>query len=214
MAVKAGNKKLLELLANAYPTPASELVFKNPYQLAVCVMLSAQCTDKKVNEVTPALFKRYPSFAELGRARVQDLEKIIRPVNYYKTKVRHLLETAKKVMDEFEGRLPQTHAELISLPGVGRKTANVILCELGIVPALPVDTHVLRLSKRLGLSQSSNPDGCEDDLKAQFPPPTWRNLHHWLILHGRRVCKARSPLCEGCILNRLCPSAERYGSFA
>lgn len=198
---------LLKTFAALYPDPKSELNFVNPYQLLIAVMLSAQCTDKKVNEITPSLFSKFPSFAELSRARLAEIENIIRPINYYKTKSRHLIAAAKLIAQEFGGALPQSHDALTRLPGVGRKTANVILNELGIEPRFPVDTHVFRVSRRLGLARGGTPEAVEEELKRQFKSATWRNLHHWLILHGRRVCKAQRPACVACKLARVCPSA-------
>jgi endonuclease-3 len=171
--------------------------------------LSAQCTDKKVNEVTPSLFKKYPNFTQLAAAKLGAIEEIIRPVNYYKTKSRNLKALGIAVSKKYSSKLPTTHAELIELPGVGRKTANVVLSEQGKTPALPVDTHVLRLSNRLGFSKKQTPEGVEQDLMKIFPPESWRELHHRLIFHGRRVCKARSPLCMECKLNKICPSAYK-----
>jgi len=205
----AQKRLLLKKLSELYPNPESELNYQNEYQLVICVLLSAQCTDKKVNQVTPALFARAPDFTALSRATLSSLEKIIRPINYYKTKSRHLKALAQRIVEEFNGKLPHNHTDLTSLPGVGRKTANVVLSELGIVPALAVDTHVTRLSHRLELSQGKNPLQIEQDLCAQFPPQRWRELHHYLILHGRRVCKARNPLCEKCVIAKVCPSNEK-----
>lgn len=199
---------LLKLLRELYPDPKSELAFKNEYQLVVAVILSAQCTDKKVNEVTPSLFGAYPSFAALSRAPQSDLEAIIRPVNYYKTKARNLIAMAHTVVGSFKGRLPKNHDDLTSLPGIGRKTANVVLGELGAQPALPVDTHVNRLAHRLGLSKGKNVREVEADLCALFAPSDWRALHHSLILHGRRVCKAVNPQCSACALAPYCPSRK------
>lgn len=203
---KAKKTKLLEQFEKLYPNPKTELVFKGPYQLAISVMLSAQCTDKKVNQVTPELFERYPSFEELSKARVTSVEKIIRAVNYYRTKAKHVVATAKLVTEEHGGKLPRVHKQLTTLPGIGQKTANVIMSELGIEPAFPVDTHVFRVSKRLGLATAETREKVEEELKQEFEPLVWRPLHHWLILHGRRVCKARTPLCAECTLNSLCPS--------
>ncbi len=152
----AQKRRLLEKLSSAYPEPESELHFQNEYQLLVAVMLSAQCTDKKVNEVTPELFAKCPDFLALSIARVSALEKIIRQVNYYRTKAKHLQLMAKKVIDEFQGEVPRSMDSLTSLPGVGRKTANVVLGELQALHTLPVDTHVFRLAKRLGLSEGKN----------------------------------------------------------
>jgi len=198
--------RLLEKLALLYPDPHSELNFSGEYQLVVAVILSAQCTDKKVNEVIPPLFERYPDFSTLARARIDTVERMIRPVNYYVTKSKNLIAMARMVEKDFGGILPRRHEELVSLPGVGNKTANVVLSELRVVPAFPVDTHIKRLANRLGLSTETDPDKVEVDLKRQFNPETWRNLHHQLIFHGRRVCGAQRPKCSECALADLCPS--------
>ena len=203
------NKKILiETLAELYPDPHSELDFINEYQLLIAVMLSAQCTDKKVNQVTPELFKAYPTFKALSEAKLSDVERIIRPINYYKTKSKNLIATGKEAVERFQSKVPDSHDELTSLPGVGNKTANVILSEKGVVPAFPVDTHIFRLAHRLGLSTGKTPDAVEKDLRKAFPSSEWRNLHHRIIFHGRRVCGARSPQCGGCVLRKLCPSAD------
>jgi endonuclease-3 len=199
---------LLSTLAKLYPEVRSELDFSNEYQLLIAVMLSAQCTDKKVNQVTPELFKIYGDFPALSEAPLPQVEKIIRPINYFKTKARNIVHTALLVVQEHKARIPRTREELIALPGVGRKTANVVLGELGIEPALPVDTHVFRVAHRLGLSDGKTPDAVESDLKEQFASSEWRNLHHRLIFHGRRVCKARNPACGECALANICPSAK------
>lgn len=201
-------RHLLEQLAELYPDPKSELHFSNEYQLLIAVMLSAQCTDKKVNEVTPILFTKYNNFKELAKAREDDVATIIRPINYFKTKSRNSIATAKLITEQFKGCVPSTPEELTSLPGVGSKTANVIMCELGHRPAFPVDTHVFRLAHRLGLSEGKNPDAVEVDLCKAFKPEEWRNLHHRFIFHGRRVCKAQRPECAGCALRSICPSAQ------
>ena len=200
-------QKIIEIFSTLYPDPKSELAFKNNYQLIVSVVLSAQCTDKKVNEVTPLLFKKFSDFKSLSMAKVSPVEEIIRPVNYYKTKARNLVALAKKVQTEHQGQVPKSFEEAIQLPGVGRKTASVVLGEMGLDFTLPVDTHVFRLANRLGLSAGKNPVAVETDLKSLFPKELWRPLHHWLILHGRRICKARAPLCAECALNKICPSA-------
>jgi endonuclease-3 len=198
--------KLLAILETLYPEPRSELDFSNEYELLIAVMLSAQCTDKKVNQVTPELFGKYPSLKRLAGARVEDVAAIIRPINYYKTKSANIVATAQRITEEYRGTVPKTHEELTSLPGVGRKTANVVLGETGAVPSLPVDTHVFRVSNRLGLSSGKTPEAVERDLCAIFKPSEWRNLHHRFIFHGRRVCKARNPDCALCELRRICPS--------
>ncbi len=196
---------ILEKLSAAYPAAASELNFQNEYQLLVAVMLSAQCTDKKVNDVTPELFATFPDFESLSKAQVSKLENIIRPINYYKTKARHLLLTAQTIAAEMFGVVPRTMTLLRTLPGVGQKTANVILNELGVEATIPVDTHVFRVSRRLGFSSATKVSGVEEDLKMRFDSKHWRELHHLLILHGRRVCKARSPNCAGCVVAAVCP---------
>lgn len=198
--------KLLAILETLYPEPRSELDFSNEYELLIAVMLSAQCTDKKVNQVTPELFRKYPGFQQLAGARVADVATIIRQINYYKTKSANIVATAQRISKEYAGMVPKTLVELVSLPGVGRKTANVVLGETGVVPSFPVDTHVLRVSNRLVLSTGKTPEAVERDLCAIFAPSEWRNLHHRFIFHGRRVCKARNPDCALCELRKLCPS--------
>ncbi|MCB9030218.1 MAG: endonuclease III [Deltaproteobacteria bacterium] len=205
---KKTKEQLLQTLSKLYPKPASELNFKNNFQLLVSVVLSAQCTDKKVNDVTPHLFNQYPNFKALASAKLTDIEKIIRPINYYKTKSKNLINLSKMVEAEFSGKIPKQFEEILKLPGVGRKTANVVLGELGVIHTLPVDTHVFRVSKRLGLASGKNTDQVEEELKAQFDSSLWRNLHHWLILHGRRVCKAQNPVCSDCDIREICPSRE------
>lgn len=199
---------LLKALSELYPNPGSELHFKNQYQLIVAVILSAQCTDKKVNEVTPALFAKYPDFAALAGATTAAVEKIIRPVNYYRTKSKNIISMSRIIQADYRGKLPKTMAELIELPGVGRKTASVVLNETGAEHTLPVDTHVFRVSRRLGLAEGKNVREVEEDLRRAFPSHLWRNLHHWLILHGRRVCKAQRPLCSVCEIAKFCPAVK------
>ncbi len=198
--------KLIKTFEILYPEPESELNFKNTYQLVVSVILSAQCTDKKVNEVTPTLFKDFSSFKKLSEAKISQIEKIIRQVNYYKTKSKNIVNMAKMVIENYKGRLPRKHNELIKLPGVGRKTANVVLGELVVTPTIAVDTHVFRVSQRLGLAKGKTPLDIEKQLMKGFSKSIWRNLHHWLILHGRRVCKAQNPDCVNCEVSELCPS--------
>ncbi len=205
-AVSAG--AIARALHARFPHPRSELDFQSPYELLVAVMLSAQCTDKRVNLTTPELFQRFPSFATLATAPIPELERILRPVNYYRTKAKHLRAAAEQIIEKFRGEIPKTIEELTQLPGVGRKTASVVLGELGLAHTLPVDTHVFRVSHRLGLSVGRNPREVETDLATLFPPESWRSLHHWLILLGRYTCKAQRPLCGECPLRELCPSAH------
>lgn len=198
--------RILSTLAHLYPQPKSELTFNSPYQLVVAVVLSAQCTDKKVNQVTPTLFENYPTFSALARAELLDVESIIRPINYFRTKAKNIVALAQRVSAHFHGELPAQHHELVSLAGVGNKTANVVLSELGKANTFPVDTHVFRLARRLGFSKGTSVTAVEKELMLLFPPECWRNLHHWLIFHGRRICKARNPLCAQCTLATDCPS--------
>ena len=199
-------RKIVEILRDIYPSPQSELFFSCEYELLIAVVLSAQCTDKKVNEVTPLLFLRFPSFDSLANAKEEEVAQIIKTINYYKTKARHLVALAARVVQMHHGILPKNHDDLIQLPGVGRKTANVVLSELEIIPTFPVDTHVYRVSKRLGFAIGKNPREVEEELMFLFAPSLWRPLHHWFILHGRRTCSARSPKCSECLLSKYCPS--------
>ena len=196
--------QLLSLLEVEYPEAKSALDFVGDYQLIVAVVLSAQCTDKKVNEVTPHLFARWPSFQALAVSDEKELASIIRPINYYLTKARNLRGLAESVVIQWGGALPGTIDELVSLPGVGRKTANVVVSERGTEPGLAVDTHVFRVSRRLGIAQGASASVVEEELRGGFPSGQWRSLHHRLILHGRAVCIARRPRCESCCLRSLC----------
>jgi endonuclease III len=201
--------QIVKILSRLYPDPKSELHFENEFQLLIAVVLSAQCTDKKVNQITPQLFARYPDIATLAHARVVTIEKIIRPINYFRTKARNIVALAKMLESDFYGKIPSIHSDLVLLPGVGNKTANVVLSELGHAATFPVDTHVFRVARRLCLTKGKNVAAVEADLKRQFSANLWRPLHHWLIFHGRQVCKARSPLCPTCALAQLCPSRTK-----
>lgn len=210
--MRDADRKLLDKLKRLYPEPKSELNFRSEFELITAVILSAQCTDKKVNEVTPALFKSYPDFESLSIAKITAVEAIIRPVNFYKSKARNIVGMAKAVCERHHGKLPRHRSDLEALPGVGRKTASVVLSQLGIEPALPVDTHVFRVARRLGLSNAEKRDLVEEELRKRFHPKMWHDLHHWLIFHGRRVCKALRPQCDVCALASLCPSCKIEGS--
>ena len=205
---KLRRRRILSSFKRLYPEPNSELNFTSEYELVISVLLSAQCTDKKVNEVTPVLFKKFPNFESLSHAKISELEKIIRPINYYKSKAKHLSLLGKRMTSVFHGILPKNSEDLRSLAGVGQKTANVVLGELKAEKTFPVDTHVFRVSKRLGFASALTREKVEDEMKATFDSRLWRSLHHWLILHGRRVCKAQRPLCEECVLAKDCPSAH------
>jgi len=193
-------------LAAAYPDATCELGFRNPFELLVATILSAQCTDARVNMVTPGLFARYPDAAALAAAEQGELEALIRSTGFYRNKAKSLLGMARAVMERHGGEVPATMEAMTALPGVGRKTANVVLgTAFGLATGVVVDTHVSRLAGRLGLSRRSEPEKIEADLMRLFPPASWVALAHRLILHGRRVCVARKPACEGCSLAAICP---------
>ncbi len=193
-------------LAAAYPDAACELDFSDPYQLLVATILSAQCTDARVNTVTPALFARFPDARALAGATPEELEALIRSTGFFRNKSKSLLGMAQAVVERHDGKIPPAMDALTRLPGVGRKTANVVLgTAFGIATGVVVDTHVARLARRLGLTAEDDPEKIERDLMALFPASGWVVLGHRLILHGRRVCHARTPACDGCPLAPLCP---------
>lgn len=197
-------------LAEIYPGTAAELCalrHDGAFQLLVATILSAQCTDERVNQVTPALFARYPDPGSLAAADGAELEALIRPTGFFRNKARSLRAMAAAVSDRFDGEVPSSMADLTSLPGVGRKTANVVRSVALGLPGLPVDTHVGRLALRLGLSAAADPVAVEAELGRMVPPREWGALSVRLILHGRAVCRARTPRCEECILADFCPSA-------
>ena len=200
---------IFKRLVRAYPDAHCELDFKTPFQLLVATILSAQCTDKRVNMITPALFARYPTAEALAMADPREVEDLIRPTGFFRNKTKSLLGMAGALLDRFGGRVPESMADLITLPGVGRKTANVILgTAFGTPEGVVVDTHVGRVSRRLGLTRLSDPVKVESVLMKLFPRKNWTLLSHLLIFHGRRVCVARRPRCAECVLNDLCPSSE------
>ena len=188
------------------PEAETELIYYDPYQLLVAVILSAQCTDKRVNMTTPALFEKFPDVVSLSKTNFDELFPFIKSISYPNNKTKHLIGMANKVVNDFGGKIPMTVDELIQLPGVGRKTANVITSVVDKQPNMAVDTHVFRVSKRLGLvSQSaSTPYVVEKELVKNFPEELIHKAHHWLILHGRYTCLARNPKCEQCGLQSIC----------
>ena len=187
------------------PDAETELHYSDPYELLVAVILSAQCTDKRVNLVTPAVFKRFPSAESLARAEFDDLEPLIRSVSFANNKTRHLIGMAKMLMERFNGTVPDNMEDLVQLPGVGRKTANVIVSVVFKQPGMAVDTHVFRVSARIGLTTNAKtPLQTEQQLVANIPKDLLAIAHHWLILHGRYVCVARRPKCEDCGLKPAC----------
>ena len=198
-----------DLLAEEYPDARTALHHENAYQLAVATILSAQCTDERVNAVTPDLFERWPTAADLAGAPPRDLEKVIRPTGFFRNKTKSLLGMARAVVEEHGGEVPDTMESLVELPGIGRKTANVILGNaFGKNEGVVVDTHVRRLSRRLRFTTHEDPKKIEKDLIRLFPRERWTMLSHLLIFHGRRVCVARRPRCEECAVNHLCPSSR------
>ena len=188
------------------PEPETELIYDNPYELLVAVILSAQCTDKRVNMTTPAIFGKYPDIRSLSKATFDELFPFIKSISYPNNKTKHLIGMAKKVIEDFNGKIPMTVDELMQLPGVGRKTANVITSVIDKQPNFAVDTHVFRVSKRIGLvpQSASTPFAVEKELIKNFPTELIHKAHHWLILHGRYICVARNPKCDQCGLRPVC----------
>lgn len=198
--------EVLEILEATYPSAESELDFSNPFECLVATMLSAQCTDQRVNLITAELFKEIKGPEDVVQLTEEALQQKIRSCNYYKTKSRHLLAACRQLLLHHGGLVPNDREALMALPGVGRKTANVVLSNAFGVPALAVDTHVFRVSNRLGLVRANDPLETEQQLMKSVPREKWSAAHHWLILHGRRVCHARTPNCDHCPLNHQCPS--------
>ena len=187
------------------PIAESELYFENEYQLLVAVMLSAQCTDKRVNMVTPALFEAYPTIADLADSNAEDVLKYIRSVSYPNSKAEHLVQMAKRVVEVYGGKIPNTRDELQTLAGVGRKTANVVLAVWWNQPTMAVDTNIFRVAERIGLTnKAKNPLDSEQQLIKYIPEDIIPKAHHWLLLHGRYTCQARTPKCEQCGLQTIC----------
>lgn len=201
--------EILKRLHREYPDARCSLNFRNPYQLLVATILSAQCTDERVNQVTPALFQRYPEAADLADARPEELEELIKSTGFFRNKTKSLLGMANGVVERHGGLIPDEMAALVDLPGVGRKTANVLLGNaFGKAEGVVVDTHVTRLSQRLGLTTQTDAVKIELDLMQLVPRPEWTIVSHLFIDHGRAVCKAPTPRCEVCVLNDICPSSR------
>jgi len=205
----ANAKKITELLLKKYPKPKIALNFSNPLELLVATILSAQCTDARVNEVTKSLFKKYRSAEDYARADLRTFEKEIKPTGFYKNKAKTVIECCKKIVRDFNGRVPETLEELTTLPGVGRKTANVVLGSAFGKQTVAVDTHVLRVSNRLGLAHSNDPDEVEKELVSQLPKNKLTPFNLALILHGRETCTAKKPKCHECVLYRECEWMEK-----
>lgn len=205
MTIKQRYEGVLTQLAQEWPTADSELNFENEYQLLVAVMLSAQCTDKRVNMVTPALFAAYPTIGDLAQSNTEKVLSYIRSVSYPNSKAAHLVEMAKRVVDVYAGEIPNTREELQTLAGVGRKTANVVCAVWWNQPTMAVDTHIFRVAERIGLTTNAkNPLDSEKQLIKYIPESIIPKAHHWLLLHGRYTCQARTPKCEKCHLTAFC----------
>jgi endonuclease-3 len=211
-AAEPPNRRIPGILAGlkeAYPDARCALEHRNAYELIVATILSAQCTDARVNMVTPAFFARYPDVAHLARARPHDVEVLIQSTGFFRNKTRNLIAMAQAVVADHKGQIPRTMAELHALPGVGRKTANVVLGNaFGINEGITVDTHVTRIAGLLRLTRHTDPVKIERDLMALIPRDDWTIVSHLLILHGRNVCIARRPRCDACVIRALCPSAR------
>ena len=210
MAVDSETRKnaraIYRILTKTYPEVRCELDFKNPLQLLVAVVLSAQCTDKRVNAITPALFKKYKSAKDYAKAPLPEIEQFIYSAGFFHAKARHLKGLGRKIVEEFGGEVPATIEDLVTLPGVGRKTANVVLGHAFGIPGITVDTHFGRLSRRFELSSSMDPVQVEHEVGLLIPEKEWTNLSQRMIWHGRRICHSRKPACGACPLAKICPS--------
>lgn len=203
--MKIENVKMLEILKETYPDAKCSLDFKTPFELVIAVMLSAQCTDERVNQVTPVLFAKYNSPQAFVSSDILELEELIHPCGFYRNKAKNIIACSQKILSDFGGEVPQNMEDLISLPGVGRKSANVIMLEaFGIPCGVAVDTHAKRLSNRIGLSTNSEPEKIEQDLIALFPKEYLKDINHLFIWHGRNCCTARSPKCGSCPIKKYC----------
>jgi endonuclease-3 len=198
-----------EVLSTRWPNPKSELNFETPFQLLVATIMAAQATDKKVNQLTEELFKAAPDAASMSRMDVEEIRTIIRPINYYNNKTKNILAVSQRLVDEFGGEVPASREALESLPGVGRKTANVVLGNAFGIPAMPVDTHVHRVSNRIGLCKTTKPEQTEEALLKIIPEEKLIDFHHYLLLHGRYTCKAKKPECAKCAVREICDWPEK-----
>ncbi len=214
--VKDGRNNLgdyISLLSKAYPGAKTSLYYDNPLEMLVSTILSAQCTDERVNKVTAVLFKKYRKAEDYVKVKPEELEKAIHSTGFYRNKAKNIQGACKAIISRFSGKVPDKMEDILTLPGVARKTANVVLGNAyGIVEGVVVDTHVRRLSHRLGLSAEDNPEKIEKDLMEIVPKKHWRKISYLLIDHGRAVCRAPKPLCKDCVLSKICPSANLFDS--
>ncbi|MBP1766863.1 MAG: nth [Candidatus Aminicenantes bacterium] len=203
--------KIIRILRREYPRSRTALEFQTPLQILVATILAAQCTDERVNKITPALFRRYPTAAAFAAADREELEAEIRPTGFFRNKTKSIIGAARKIVGDFGGEVPANMADLITLPGVARKTANIVLSSgYGIAEGIAVDTHVKRLSGRLGLSRQQDPEKIEKDLLKLVARKHWLDFNYMLVNHGRKICQARKPRCPECPLRKLCPSAAKF----
>lgn len=204
-------REIIRLLRGKYPNATTALKYKNPLELLVSTMLSAQCTDERVNLVTEKLFKKYKTAEDYANADLKEFEQEIRSTGFYRNKAKNIKNCCRILVERFNSRVPKTMDELLHLPGVARKTANIVLGHgYGIAEGIAVDTHVRRVAQRLGLSDNKDPNKIEEDLMEIVPRKSWIEISDLLILHGRETCTARKPKCNECVLNRLCPSSGRF----
>jgi len=204
-------KPIIRILRKKYPSPRTALKHKDPFQLLVATILSAQCTDERVNKIAPGLFRKYKTISAFARANRLSFEKDIRSTGFYRNKAKNIIAASQKILRDYNGSVPDAMEELITLAGVARKTANIVLSSgFGKAEGIAVDTHVKRLSERLGLSRETNPDKIERDLILLVPKEDWLDFNYLLVNHGRVTCQARKPLCMECVINKLCPSAGKF----
>lgn len=206
MRKKDRQEEILRILEKTYKGMKTALNYTTPFELLVAVILSAQCTDERVNVITARLFPKYNSPKKMGRLTQEQMEKLIHDCGLYHAKAKNLLLTCHRLEEVYGGQVPETMEELVTLPGAGRKTANVVMSVAFGMPAIAVDTHVFRVARRLGLAKGEDPLAVEKELQKAIPKEKWSEAHHWLIWHGRKICKARKPLCSNCPLVDLCPS--------
>jgi endonuclease-3 len=208
---KARALKIIELLEKEHPDAKVALHYSTPLELLVATMLSAQSTDETINKVTKTLFKKYTKPEDYANADLKELEQDIRSTGFYHNKAKNLQNAAKMLVEKYHGQVPRTMEELVKLPGVARKTANIVLTNAyGVISGVAVDTHVRRLAQRLGLSENNDPNKIEQDLMSIVPREKWMRITDLLIFHGRQVCSAKKPNCAGCVLNKICPSAFTF----
>ena len=206
---KQQREAILALLEETYKGTETALHYSTPFELLVAVIMSAQCTDERVNKITARIFPKYNTPEKMGALSQEQLEEEIRDCGLFRSKAKNLLATCKMLTEEYNSVIPDTVEELMKLPGVGKKTANVVASIVYKVPAIAVDTHVFRVSHRLGLAKGDDPLAVEKELQKAIPKNKWSDAHHWLIWHGRKICKARKPLCSECVLVELCPYKEK-----